>query len=217
MTSSLDIWAPQALRILLELVYCFARRKYGARVVGKLFDTCDRIPSEQCSISASIVGLKAILEDLVIWRPFRPMCATIKLYWRAGQSWAILVQRSFIPYMLTFLTAQEEQAPILLDTTWLQAGLTDEFFHFGPSKMKRGWVVMGQDPLAGLQLLRNADADGHGHVQILQDTVLVDFQKLAAAEIDKNIAILKIKTGITDDDIIRVPTLYTMQSDPFIL
>ncbi|OAA76584.1 Protein-arginine deiminase [Akanthomyces lecanii RCEF 1005] len=135
------------------------------------------------------------------------------------------------PEMVKFLDAQEVQAPIEIDTTWLEVGHTDEFMQFLPAKSERGWVMMVDDPLAGLAILQQAQKNGNGEVRALsrerqpydwddtclpKDTIndvlnranFTEIQKYCDDNIKANIAILKRETGITDTEIIRVPTLY---------
>ncbi|OAR00238.1 hypothetical protein LLEC1_05985 [Akanthomyces lecanii] len=135
------------------------------------------------------------------------------------------------PEMVKFLDAQEVQAPIEIDTTWLTVGHTDEFMQFLPAKRERGWVMMVDDPLAGLAILQQAQKNGNGQVHALsrerqpydrddrclpKDTIddvlnrvnFTEIQKYCDDNIKANIAILKRETGITDAEIIRVPTLY---------
>ncbi|KAK8879986.1 arginine deiminase type-3 [Apiospora arundinis] len=67
-------------------------------------------------------------------------------------------------HILPYLQAQETQDPILLDTDWLSIGHVDEFLQFLPADNARGWVVMVDDPLAGLAMLKDLEAKGHGSV-----------------------------------------------------
>ncbi|KAM5342228.1 hypothetical protein ACJ41O_015259 [Fusarium nematophilum] len=140
-------------------------------------------------------------------------------------------QQGVPPVIFPFLQAQETQAPLELDTSWLAVGHVDEFLQFLPAKNERGWVLMADDPLAGLDILRKASAEGHGSVRAYSrgrlphdpssghpghDTIDEVFQKAnftginhySADRIQANIDILKRETGITDDDIIRVPSLF---------
>ncbi|KAF5020331.1 hypothetical protein F66182_7637 [Fusarium sp. NRRL 66182] len=135
------------------------------------------------------------------------------------------------PAILGLLDAQEEQYPILLDTEWLAVGHVDEFIQFLPAKNELGWVMMVDDPAAGLSILQKAIRDGHGGVTALsrpffandnsstcipnvtleyelERADLVRLNTMAAERIEFNIEILKNETGITDDDIFRVPALY---------
>ncbi|KAI9172722.1 Protein-arginine deiminase type-3 [Paramyrothecium foliicola] len=137
------------------------------------------------------------------------------------------------PLILPFLQAQEVQSPIVLDTNWLQVGHVDEFVHFLPANNARGWVVVADDPLAGLALLRNASAAGHGGQKassrpllpsdtqsgacVPKSTInweinnrpnLVQANEYAAERIQYNLNIIKRETGVTDAEIIRVPGLF---------
>ncbi|KAF5120935.1 Protein-arginine deiminase type-3 [Metarhizium anisopliae] len=134
------------------------------------------------------------------------------------------------PGIREFLEAQETQAPMELDTSWLAVQHTDEFIQFLPVDSERGWVMMVADPRSGLEILQKAAKDGHGkqmavsrpkspadeskwHVTNTIDGVLnianfTGFQEDCANNIDKNVDILKQETGITDAEIIRVPSLY---------
>ena len=70
------------------------------------------------------------------------------------------------PFLLPFFEAQEVQDPILLDTSWLYVGHVDEFMQFLPTQSPRGWVIMADDPGAGLELLRRAQAGGYGSTNL---------------------------------------------------
>lgn len=58
------------------------------------------------------------------------------------------------PLMLPFLNAQETQKRIELDTDWLSVGHVDEFLQFLPVDNEHGWVLMADDPIAGLETSR---------------------------------------------------------------
>lgn len=134
------------------------------------------------------------------------------------------------PLMLDFLRAQEVQAPVSLDTSWLVVGHVDEFLQFLPADNERGWVLMVDDPLAGLDIIRAAAAkDGsqpalsrpkHAYDPIdcryketLGDLMafnnLTEVQEHAAKYIELNLDILKREIGLRDEDVFRVPGLHT--------
>ncbi|MFE7901898.1 protein-arginine deiminase domain-containing protein [Streptomyces sp. NPDC057424] len=134
--------------------------------------------------------------------------------------------------MRTLLTSQGLQDPLLLDTSWLGVGHVDEFVQFLPADTPRGWRIGVADPQAGLQLLRDAKRDGHGRTkmfsvpgrsdtpapketidQALASRHLVADNEMAARRIAANLEILKRETGVTDDEIVRVPALYTRDSE----
>ncbi|MEV3970429.1 protein-arginine deiminase domain-containing protein [Streptomyces sp. NPDC050698] len=134
--------------------------------------------------------------------------------------------------MRTMLTSQGLQDPLLLDTSWLGVGHVDEFVQFLPADTPRGWRVGVADPEAGLRLLRDAKRDGNGRTkmfsvpgrsgtpapketidQALASRHLVADNEMAARRIAANLEILKRETGITEADIVRVPALYTRDSE----
>ncbi|KAM0665040.1 hypothetical protein ACQRIU_006193 [Beauveria bassiana] len=142
------------------------------------------------------------------------------------------------PHMVAFLEAQEAQPPIEVDTDWLRVGHTDEFMQFLPANNNRGWVMVVDDPKLALDLFKKAQEDGHGATeamsrpQMLHDIEFLSWSTqfsclpsdtidgvlrrwkmqernlLAAERIEANIEIMKRETGITDDDIVRIPALY---------
>ncbi|MFD5855569.1 protein-arginine deiminase domain-containing protein [Streptomyces chartreusis] len=133
--------------------------------------------------------------------------------------------------MRTMLKSQGFQDPLLLDTSWLEVGHVDEFVQFLPADTPRGWRIGVADPEAGLQLLRDAKRAGHGSTKMfsvpglggsppLPDTIdqalasrhLVPDNTMAAQRIAANLEILKRETGVTDDEIVHVPALYTRGS-----
>ncbi|OAQ72042.1 protein-arginine deiminase [Pochonia chlamydosporia 170] len=135
------------------------------------------------------------------------------------------------PNIMTFLKAQEAQYPIDdLDHTWLIVGHTDEYMQFLPANNSRGWIMTVGDPIAGMNLLKKAKADGHGKVLAMPrnhqsydpenclpsntiDSVLglPNFDRInqhCANRIKHNLDIIKRETGITDEEIIRVPSVF---------
>jgi protein-arginine deiminase len=134
--------------------------------------------------------------------------------------------------MRTLLTSQGLQDPLLLDTSWLGVGHVDEFVQFLPADTPRGWRIGVADPEAGLRLLRDAQRDGHGGTkmfsvpgfngapapketigQALTSRHLVADNEMAAKRIAANLNVLKRETGVTDEEIVRVPALYTRESE----
>jgi protein-arginine deiminase len=132
----------------------------------------------------------------------------------------------------TMLKSQGLQDPLLLDTSWLGVGHVDEFVQFLPADTPRGWRLGVADPQAGLKLLRDAKRDGHGKTkmfsvpgrkdapapketidQALASKHLVADNEMAARRIAANLEILKRETGVTDAEIVRVPALYTRDSE----
>lgn len=135
-----------------------------------------------------------------------------------------------VPRARDFFAAQEMQDPLVLDTAWLFVGHVDEVIQFLPTTATpRGWSVVAVDPELGLKLLRAAQRDGHGGVPVMSrggeakihpgfhsptiDEFLATESNLEAAEacgkrMAANIELLKRETGVTDDEIFRVPALF---------
>ncbi|WP_406271042.1 protein-arginine deiminase domain-containing protein [Streptomyces sp. NBC_00191] len=130
--------------------------------------------------------------------------------------------------MRTLLKSQGFQDPLLLDTSWLHVGHVDEFVQFLPADTPRGWKIAIADPDAGLRLLREAKAAGHGRArmfsvpgskdlpapketidQALASKWLVADNTMAAKRIRANLAVLMRETGATEAEVVRVPALYT--------
>ncbi len=130
--------------------------------------------------------------------------------------------------MLTMLRSQGVQDPLLLDTGWLDVGHVDEFVQFLPANTPRGWRIGVADPELGLALLRNAQRAGHGRAKMFHglrrgqriptiEAMLANrsFQAanaLAARKIKANLAVLKRETGVTDQEITRVPALFSSET-----
>ncbi|MFJ9822515.1 protein-arginine deiminase domain-containing protein [Streptomyces sp. NPDC101151] len=134
--------------------------------------------------------------------------------------------------MRTLLKSQGLQDPLLLDTSWLGVGHVDEFVQFLPADTPRGWRIGIADPEAGLRLLRDAKRDGHGRTrmfsvpglpgapapketinQVLASRHFVADNTMAAKRIAADLEILKRETGVTEDEIVRVPGLYTREAE----
>ncbi|OKH99281.1 hypothetical protein A6A06_27450 [Streptomyces sp. CB02923] len=129
------------------------------------------------------------------------------------------------------LEAQGAQSPLLLDTSWLAVGHVDEFVQFLPAATGRGWKIGIADPEAGMKILRDAAAAGHGAkkvfsvpdapqspapketiAQALASPALRADNALAARRIKANLEVLRRATGVTDAEVVRVPALYTRGS-----
>ncbi|KAB1140573.1 hypothetical protein F7R91_35405 [Streptomyces luteolifulvus] len=133
--------------------------------------------------------------------------------------------------MRTMLASQGMQNPLLLDTSWLHVGHVDEFVQFLPADTPRGWRIAVADPDAGMRLLKDAKAAGHGSAkmfsfkgtadtpapretinQVLANRKIVADNALAARRIAANLKTLKRETGVTDAEVVRVPALFTRGS-----
>ncbi|GHJ39757.1 protein-arginine deiminase family protein [Streptomyces sp. TS71-3] len=135
--------------------------------------------------------------------------------------------------VLTLLRSQGMQDPLSLDTSWLSVGHIDEFVQFVPAPGSRlGWRAVVADPTAGMRLLKDVRKAGHGDEimhgglpkldwpydtyldqrttnEFLADEQFVDTNRIAAEKIAANVAVLKQKAGLTDADIVRIPSLFT--------
>lgn len=159
---------------------------------------------------------------------------------------------------LEFMRAQEVQNPLLLDADWLAVGHVDEFVQFVPANSTRGWAIVIDDPVAGLELLRGVQRNGLGSTrafsrandpgamelppfgsrpnpndtssgdgggenlgnttyavpqltidELLADRAMVNVNLACSSRISANIAILKEAAGITDQEIYRLPAIFT--------
>jgi protein-arginine deiminase len=131
------------------------------------------------------------------------------------------------PRMAKLVEAQAVQPAVFVDTSWLLVAHVDETISFVPAPTPRGWVALVNDPALARQMLLDAQAAGHGDAvmfagktwsggapasvtisQVLADTAVMTQSALAAAEVEEQLDILKTATGLTDDEIIRVPFLH---------
>ncbi|ODA79767.1 hypothetical protein RJ55_05361 [Drechmeria coniospora] len=117
--------------------------------------------------------------------------------------------------------AQGVQDPLLVDSQWLLVQHVDEFLQFLPANTTRGWSIMINDPDAGMQLVRDAQQAGLGATPFInyKNRSLVTANDLldgphrhananASHRIQATIDLLKHETGITDQEIFRVPAVY---------
>ncbi|KAM0739447.1 hypothetical protein ACQRIT_007184 [Beauveria bassiana] len=135
-----------------------------------------------------------------------------------------------VPRALPLLEAQEMQDPILVDSTWLEVQHVDEFIQFLPAKSPRKWSVMVADPLAAVKILEEAKAEGHGDkpytsqpktrrfrpatVNRILEIGVKEVNEECARRIAGTLEMLKRETGISDDEIFRVPVLYSRKDNP---
>ncbi|MGY0234258.1 protein-arginine deiminase family protein [Longispora urticae] len=121
------------------------------------------------------------------------------------------------------LDAQYDQAPVVLDTSWLLVGHTDETTHVIPANTPRGWTMMVADPRLAVRQLRAAGDAGHGSARLFQgtsettkptiDNALADRKfteanEAAARHIDAQVDVLTRETGVRADELVRVPVLF---------
>jgi len=122
-----------------------------------------------------------------------------------------------------FYDAQEVQGPaIKIDTTWLAVQHVDEFFHWVPANTARGWKLLVASPGLMTKMLQDMKAAGNGSAilhqgkgqyqesvdECLADTQLMGWSQTADVKIQGHIDTMKQETGLTDDDIIEIPTWF---------
>jgi hypothetical protein len=119
------------------------------------------------------------------------------------------------------LAGQTVQAPVEMDTLWLCVKHVDEFQTFVPdASSPKGFKFLFADvPAAialleglprGMELTRYGEDHGHATVgSILDDTALMDLNAdIQADELDPLLAQFQSEFGLTEDDIILVPSLF---------
>jgi protein-arginine deiminase len=112
---------------------------------------------------------------------------------------------------------------VVIDTSWLLVGHADETLHVVRADNARGWTLMVADPRLAERLLRQAKDSGAGAVKLFEDTnatrkpsvddLLSDAKTLAGNEIaarhiDAQLSIMLTATGLTPDELVRVPVLF---------
>jgi len=126
----------------------------------------------------------------------------------------------------TFLASQKVQAPFQLPTNWLCVGHVDEYSSFLPDPASpKGFKLVIADVPAALAVLATLPASSslpyygqdHGYAtvgSILNDTALIALNNdLQADYLDPIVAKFKTELGLTDADIIRVPSLFEQVSN----
>ncbi|KAJ6656786.1 hypothetical protein lerEdw1_003117 [Lerista edwardsae] len=125
-----------------------------------------------------------------------------------------------------FLYAQKVQPPVELYSDWLTVGHVDEFLTFVPAPNRKGFRLLLASPLACLKLFREKQKDGYGGAalfeglgrvgritldEILSDEYLRKDSKHVQSCIDWNRNILKRELGLSEQDIIDIPQLFTLE------
>jgi protein-arginine deiminase len=137
------------------------------------------------------------------------------------------------PSFAKMIHAQGQQPEIFVDTSWLLVGHIDETTSFVKADTPRGWKLLVNDARLAKKMLEDAVAAGHGDVTMFVGKVWADFETgketpaeisikdvlantqvmqasaEAAAEVDAQLEIIKQETGLTDDEIIKIPFLHT--------
>ncbi|KAI1631481.1 hypothetical protein F4809DRAFT_654012 [Biscogniauxia mediterranea] len=136
------------------------------------------------------------------------------------------------PHVYDYMRAQEFQDPLILDTDWLAVGHVDEMVQFVPSPGARhGWALFIADPVGGIGILQKAQDDGHGDAnafsrpnnmipgaaeeipsttidEILTSKLIAENEGFSK-RLDGVKAVLQRETGIGDEDIYKVPMIFT--------
>jgi protein-arginine deiminase len=129
------------------------------------------------------------------------------------------------------LEAQSVQPPVYIDTSWLAVGHVDETISFIKANSPRGWIVLANDPTLARHMLEDQVAKGYGSAimfqglywldqnnipipadrsisDVLADTSVMAQSATAAAAIDAQLTVIKTATGLTDQEIVRIPFLH---------
>ena len=128
---------------------------------------------------------------------------------------------------LRMMEDQQVQPPVYIDTSWLLVSHVDETTSFIKANSPRGWVMLVNDPTAAKAMLEQASAAGNGSVpmfvgkswdsrtpaqqtidQVLSDTEVMQASAEAATEVAGQIATIKQATGLTDNEIVKIPFLH---------
>ena len=127
--------------------------------------------------------------------------------------------------MADFLVSQKVQRPFEIDTSWLCVGHVDEFMSFVPDpSSEKGFKMIFADIDAAWELLNTLDpgmsigkfASGHGYStvgDILNDANLVaENNDIQSDILDVERAKYMAQLGLTEDDVIRIPSLFEVVS-----
>ncbi|XP_078498935.1 protein-arginine deiminase type-3-like isoform X2 [Lissotriton helveticus] len=124
-----------------------------------------------------------------------------------------------------FLYAQQVQPPVELYVDWLLVGHVDEFMTFVPADSLKGFRLLLASPSACYRLFREKQQQGHGDAVMFQglkapqrtiDNILSDEKMRVECHyvqscINWNRNILKKELGLTEQDIIDIPVLFSLE------
>jgi protein-arginine deiminase len=132
------------------------------------------------------------------------------------------------PSFVQMLTAQGQQPAVTIDTSWLTVGHADETVHVVRSGNARGWTLAVSDPRFAVDLLRRARDAGQANQRLFEGTqapwkpTIVQFlgwrqgmveNEESARHIDEQVNVLLHATGLSREEIVRLPVLY-VKIDP---
>ncbi len=152
-------------------------------------------------------------------------------YTNNGQSFPygrIVHGSGILPETHKFYDAQIVQGPaMVLKTDWLLVGHVDEVFSYVPAATPRGWKLLVGSPKLAKSMLQDLQKKGFGkeHMfvgkkwqggknaeiaidDILADQDLMKWSQTAQTNIDPMVAQAKKEIGLTDEEIIEMPTLF---------
>jgi protein-arginine deiminase len=127
------------------------------------------------------------------------------------------------PAFIRLFTAQGQQPPVVVDTSWLLVGHADETMHVVRANNALGWTLMVADPRLAVAELRSAQSSGAGGSRLFEgtsakhkpsvDELLADGAFLAeneqaARHIDTQVTTMLGETGLRQQDLVRVPVLF---------
>ncbi len=155
-------------------------------------------------------------------------------YSNNGQSFPygrIVHGSGILPETHHFYEAQLVQGPpMVLKTDWLLVGHVDEVFSYVPAATPRGWKLLVGSPKLAKSMLEDLQKKGFGQTKMfvgkkwqggasaeisiddtLADQDLMKWSQTAQTHIDPMVAQAKMEIGLTDDEIIYLPTLFEAQ------
>jgi protein-arginine deiminase len=132
---------------------------------------------------------------------------------------------SLDPAIISLLNAQELQSPALcLDVGWLLIKHVDEMICFVPSgKKEKPYKLLVVDASLMIDLVLKWQKEGKGSLTMLEpyhpnmtvdslarDVALMDYnRKIQKERMEPNIELLKKEFSLTEEDIIRIPALFS--------
>jgi protein-arginine deiminase len=148
--------------------------------------------------------------------------------WKAFPAGRILHGSGVMASTQLFYQAQGVQPPVVVTTSWLVVGHTDEVFSSARAKTETGFKVLQNTPKLGRELFQQWEKDGFGAAKIFEGNEdpfngitwvksvtevnawaeLQAWNQESQTFVDKARAELMQQTGLTDADFIEIPVLY---------
>jgi protein-arginine deiminase len=127
--------------------------------------------------------------------------------------------------MDAFIDAQGQQNILAIDTSWLLVAHVDETVSFMKASTPHGWIMLVTDTAGAVKMLQDQSAAGYGSTAmfagtsgattisaVLNNTALMTHNQDAAADILDQVNVIKTATGLTDAEIVKVPTTHRLTS-----